>query len=239
MAELILVRHGQSEWNLQNRFTGWKDVELTDLGIQEAHGAASKIKKDKIDIAFTSDLKRAQHTLDIILKDDHWQIPVEKNQALNERSYGSLEGLNKAETAEKYGAEQVHLWRRSFDVVPPNGESLKNTYDRVLPYFHAHILPLLAEGKNVLIVAHGNSLRSLMMYLEKLSPEKVVSLELATGIPIVYQLDSETLQHMMKSEDFVAQHPVSEIFTIVEFDQKIEISDISYAKSAILLSVFR
>lgn len=206
MSELILIRHGQSEWNLQNRFTGWKDVDLTDLGIQEAHGAASKIEKDNIDIAFTSELKRAQHTLAIILKDDHLErIPVYKNLALNERSYGSLEGLNKAETAEKYGAEQVHIWRRSFDVQPPDGESLKDTYQRVMPYFKSEILPQLLAGKNVLVVAHGNSLRSLIMFLEKLTPDQILAKELATGVPVVYNIDQKELQEMSSDEDFAAQ----------------------------------
>ncbi len=206
MSELILIRHGQSEWNLQNRFTGWKDVDLTDLGIQEAHGAASKIEKDNIDIAFTSELKRAQHTLAIILQDDHLEsIPVHKNLALNERSYGSLEGLNKAETAEKYGAEQVHIWRRSYDVQPPEGESLKDTYNRVMPYFKSEILPQLLAGKNVLVVAHGNSLRSLIMYLEKLTPEQILAKELATGVPVVYNIDHKALEEMNGAENFPAQ----------------------------------
>lgn len=208
MSELILIRHGQSEWNLQNRFTGWKNVELTDLGVQEAHGAATKIEKDHIDVAFTSELKRAQHTLAIILKDDHLErIPVHKSVALNERSYGTLEGLNKAETAEKYGAEQVHIWRRSFDVQPPNGESLKDTYNRVMPYFSSEILPQLLAGKNVLVVAHGNSLRSLMMYLEKLSPEQILAKELATGIPVVYHIGHQALEEMNTAADFAAQVP--------------------------------
>lgn len=206
MAELILIRHGQSEWNLQNRFTGWKDVDLTDLGIQEAHGAAAKIEKDHIDVAFTSELKRAQHTLAIVLQDDQLEsIPVHKNLALNERSYGSLEGLNKAETAEKYGAEQVHIWRRSYDVQPPNGESLKDTYNRVMPYFKNEILPQLLAGKNVLVVAHGNSLRSLMMYLEKLTPEQILSKELATGVPVVYNIDRKIVEEMNADADFPAQ----------------------------------
>ena len=209
MSELILVRHGQSQWNLENRFTGWKDVDLSDLGVQEAHGAAAKIEKDRVEVAFTSALKRAQHTLAIILKDDHLEsIPVIKDAALNERAYGSLEGLNKAETALKYGAEQVHIWRRSFDVQPPGGESLKDTYNRVLPYFKSHILPELLAGKNVLVVAHGNSLRSLIMYLQRLSPEQILATELATGVPVIYNIDQNTAEKMKNGENFEPLQPL-------------------------------
>lgn len=209
MSELILIRHGQSQWNLENRFTGWKDVDLSDLGIQEAKAAAAKIENDHVDIAFTSALKRAQHTLSIILEDDHLEnIPVIKDAALNERCYGDLEGLNKAETAVKFGAEQVHIWRRSYDVQPPGGESLKDTYDRVLPFFKSQILPELVKGKNVLIVAHGNSLRSLIMYLQKLTPEQILATELATGIPVIYNISQKSAEEMSRDENFEPQEPL-------------------------------
>ncbi|SFP67343.1 2,3-bisphosphoglycerate-dependent phosphoglycerate mutase [Parafilimonas terrae] len=194
---LILLRHGQSLYNLENRFTGWQDVELTETGCHEAEGAAKQLKNGKIDIAFTSALKRAQHTLQIILDSCGLQnIPVIKNAALNERSYGELEGLDKAETAIKYGAEQVHIWRRSFDVAPPGGESLKDTYERVVPYFKKAILPELLKGKNVLVVAHGNSLRSLIMFIESLAPEQIVVRELATCVPVTYEFDDEKLKDL-------------------------------------------
>ncbi|MFT3902813.1 MAG: 2,3-bisphosphoglycerate-dependent phosphoglycerate mutase [Niabella sp.] len=207
MSELILIRHGQSQWNLENKFTGWKDPDITEKGEQEAHHAAEKIRNEKIDIAFTSVLVRAQHTLRIIMEDNHWDIPVIKDAALNERAYGSLEGLNKAETAKKYGEEQVHIWRRSYDVAPPDGESLKMTYERVLPYFKSAILPYLVEGENVLIAAHGNSLRSLIMYLERLTPAQILKRELDTGVPVIYHIDKETLSEMERSENFKALKP--------------------------------
>ncbi|WP_431609645.1 2,3-bisphosphoglycerate-dependent phosphoglycerate mutase [Chryseobacterium sp. 'Rf worker isolate 10'] len=192
MEKLFLVRHGQSLWNLENRFTGWKDIDITEAGIEEAKKAGLALKGEKIDIAFTSALIRAQHTLSIILNEiGNPNIPVIKDKALNERSYGNLEGLNKAETALKYGDEQVHIWRRSFDVVPPGGESLKDTYNRVIPYFESQIRPLLKQGENVLIVAHGNSLRALIMYLEHLSPEEILEREIATGIPLTYVFDEK------------------------------------------------
>ena len=190
MAKLFLVRHGQSQWNLENRFTGWQDVDITELGQEEARQAGLALANEPIDIAYTSTLIRAQHTLRIILHemgDPH--IPIVINAALNERGYGKLEGLNKAETAEKYGAEQVHIWRRSFDVPPPGGESLKDTYERVIPYYQRFIEPKLKEGKNVLVVAHGNSLRALIMFLEHLSPEQILEREIATGQPIKYQIE--------------------------------------------------
>ena len=190
MAKLFLVRHGQSQWNLENRFTGWQDVDITELGQEEARQAGLALANEPIDIAYTSTLIRAQHTLRIILHemgDPH--IPIVIDAALNERGYGKLEGLNKAETAQKYGAEQVHIWRRSFDVPPPGGESLKNTYDRVIPYYQRFIEPKLKEGKNVLVVAHGNSLRALIMFLEHLSPEQILEREIATGQPIKYQIE--------------------------------------------------
>lgn len=166
MTKLFLVRHGQSQWNLENRFTGWQDVDITELGEQEAKQAGIALKDETVDVAFTSKLIRAQHTLKIILNETgKTDMPVIIDGALNERSYGMLEGLNKAETAEKYGAEQIHIWRRSFDIAPPGGESLKDTYDRVIPYFENFVQPQLQQHKNVLIVAHGNSLRALIMYL--------------------------------------------------------------------------
>ncbi|MEF9478316.1 2,3-bisphosphoglycerate-dependent phosphoglycerate mutase [Chryseobacterium sp. RRHN12] len=192
MEKLFLVRHGQSLWNLENRFTGWKDIDITEAGIEEAKKAGLALKGERIDIAFTSALIRAQHTLSIILNEiGNPNIPVVKDKALNERSYGNLEGLNKAETALKYGDEQVHIWRRSYDVVPPGGESLKDTYNRVIPYFESQIRPLLKQGENVLIVAHGNSLRALIMYLEHLSPEEILEREIATGYPLTYVFDEK------------------------------------------------
>jgi len=187
-----LVRHGQSLWNLENRFTGWKDIDITEAGIEEAKKAGLALKGERIDIAFTSALIRAQHTLSVILNEiGNPNIPVIKDKALNERSYGNLEGLNKAETALKYGDEQVHIWRRSYDVIPPGGESLKDTYNRVIPYFENQIRPLLKQGENVLIVAHGNSLRALIMYLEHLSPEEILEREIATGFPLTYIFDEK------------------------------------------------
>ncbi|MGE8380229.1 MAG: 2,3-bisphosphoglycerate-dependent phosphoglycerate mutase [Sphingobacterium sp.] len=190
MAKLFLVRHGQSQWNLENRFTGWQNIDITALGQQEARQAGKALMKESIDIVFTSTLIRAQHTLQIILDEiGKPNIPIIIDAALNERSYGNLEGLNKDETAEKYGVEQVHIWRRSFDVAPPGGESLKDTYDRVIPYFENFIQPELDAGKNVLMVAHGNSLRALIMYLEHLNPVQILEREIATGDPITYQWD--------------------------------------------------
>jgi len=186
----MLVRHGQSQWNLENRFTGWIDIDLSEQGVREAREAGEKLKGYKFDVAFTSDLIRAQRTLDIILdiigRDN---IPVYKDKALNERMYGDLQGLNKDETRQKYGAEQVKLWRRSFDVAPPNGESLKNTAERVIPYYEKYIVPELKAGKNVLVSAHGNSLRALLMYLENLTKEQIVETEIPTGFPRKYILD--------------------------------------------------
>jgi len=192
MAVLVLVRHGESQWNLENRFTGWVDVPLSERGVEEAEAAGRKIKKEglKFDTAFTSVLQRAQRTLDIILEGiGQKNIPIEKDQALNERHYGDLQGLNKAETAQKFGAEQVKIWRRSYDVAPPGGESLKDTAARTLPYFESKIMPDLKKGRNVIVAAHGNSLRSIVMDLEKLTKEQVLELNLATGVPIVYEFD--------------------------------------------------
>lgn len=191
MSQLVITRHGQSAWNLENRFTGWVDVDITAQGEQEAQAAGKKLKGFHFDCAFTSNLKRAQRTLDIILKEiGQENIPVTKDEALNERHYGDLQGANKAETAAKYSEEQVHIWRRSFDVAPPNGESLKDTADRVIPYFDLHIAPLLQQGRNIIISAHGNSLRALIMHIEKLSPEEILKVELPTGQPMLYELDS-------------------------------------------------
>lgn len=190
MAQLVIIRHGQSQWNLENRFTGWIDVELSEKGIEEAKNAGEMLKGYKFDEAFTSGLKRAQDTLQTILEvTGQTNIPVTKNKALNERMYGDLQGLDKAETAEKYGADQVHIWRRSYDIPPPNGESLKDTAERVIPYYTEHIEPLLKQGKNIIISAHGNSLRALIMHLENLTPEQILQKELGTARPIVYDLD--------------------------------------------------
>ena len=191
MSTLVLVRHGESQWNLENRFTGWVDVPLTEKGRNEAKKAGEKLKGIKFDKAYTSVLMRANETLQIILKETGQEkIPVEKDQALNERHYGDLQGLNKAETAKKFGDEQVHIWRRSYDIAPPNGESLKDTAARTLPYFEKRIIPDLKAGKNIIVAAHGNSLRSIVMHLDKLTREQVLELNLGTGIPIIYKFDS-------------------------------------------------
>ena len=189
-SKLVLVRHGQSEWNAKNLFTGWKDPKLTDLGIQEAIKAGDLLETRnlKFDLMFTSDLFRAQETGRLILEQmNHTDIQVIKDQSLNERNYGDLAGLNKDEAREKWGEEQVHIWRRSFDIPPPGGESLKNTAERVLPYFELEIMPKVKEGLNILVAAHGNSLRSLVMELEKISSEEIVKLEIATGDPLTYE----------------------------------------------------
>ena len=186
---LVLVRHGQSEWNAKNLFTGWKDPGLTPVGETEAANAGNLIKEMniKFSIMFTSALKRAQITGQMILEAiDQKHIEVLKDQALNERDYGDLAGLNKDDARKEWGEEQVHIWRRSYDVPPPGGESLKNTAERVLPYFNSLILPKLLEGENILVAAHGNSLRSLVMQLDNLSKEEVVALEIPTGAPIIY-----------------------------------------------------
>lgn len=190
-SNLVLVRHGQSEWNKKNLFTGWKDPELTHLGIEEAikAGKLLKTKEMKFDIMFTSDLFRAQETGRLILENmNQLDIPVIKNQSLNERNYGDLAGLNKDDAREKWGEEQVHIWRRSFDIPPPGGESLKDTAERVLPYFHSEILPKVEEGLDVLVAAHGNSLRALVMELEGISSDDIVKLEIATGDPLTYEV---------------------------------------------------
>jgi 2,3-bisphosphoglycerate-dependent phosphoglycerate mutase len=191
---LILVRHGQSEWNAKNLFTGWKDPGLTDEGMKEALVAGSTIKSENIlfDEMFTSKLVRAQITGKIILEAiNQSDIPINENTALNERNYGSLAGLNKDDARKKWGEEQVHIWRRSFDIPPPDGESLKNTAERVLPYFNKEILPKVINGSNVLIAAHGNSLRSLIMQLDNISEVDIVNLEIPTGAPIKYVFNED------------------------------------------------
>jgi len=193
MAKLALVRHGQSQWNLENRFTGWVDVPLTDLGRAEADRAGKALKAAGLRFtkAYTSVLQRAEDTLQIMLGVlGQTAIPIERDQALNERHYGDLQGLNKKETAEKYGDEQVHIWRRSYDINPPGGESLKDTAARTLPYFERAILPDIKKGETVLVSAHGNSLRSIVMHLDKLTKEQVLELNLDTGVPIVYEIDA-------------------------------------------------
>ncbi len=227
MIKLVLVRHGQSMWNLENKFTGWADVDLSENGVKEAT-EAGKVLNEKgfsFDVAYTSVLKRANRTLELILKElGESDIPVNKSWRLNERHYGALQGLNKKETAEKYGDEQVHIWRRSYDVQPPaltddderykamldkyteyipHTECLKDTVERVIPYWEEEILPSLKEGKKVIIAAHGNSLRGLMKYLDGMSDEEVVNLEIATGNPICYELDDnfKPIRHYYLKED--------------------------------------
>ena len=192
---LVLVRHGQSEWNLKNLFTGWKDPDLTELGVKEAKDAGLKLKAKglQFDVAFTSVLTRAQHTLDLILNElGQTGLPTQKDLALNERDYGDLSGLNKDDARAKWGEEQVHIWRRSYDVPPPGGESLKDTLARALPYYVQEILPRVLRGQRTLVAAHGNSLRALIMVLEKLSPEGILKRELATGVPIIYHLNADS-----------------------------------------------
>ena len=196
---LVLVRHGQSEWNKKNLFTGWKDPGLTDLGVEEAIQAGNILKEKEInfDVMFTSDLLRAQETGRLILEQmNQSEISIIKDQRLNERNYGDLAGLNKDDAREKWGAEQVHIWRRSFDVPPPGGESLKNTAERVLPYFELEIIPKIKEGLNVLVAAHGNSLRALVMELENISQEEIVKLEIATGDPLTYECTEGKIQRI-------------------------------------------
>jgi 2,3-bisphosphoglycerate-dependent phosphoglycerate mutase len=195
MPILIIVRHGQSQWNLENRFTGEVDVALTALGEEEAKKAGQLLKSYRFDEAYTSVLKRAIDTLTIIIKElDYKDFKIEKSAALNERNYGALQGLNKAEVEKQYGSEQVALWRRSYDAVPPNGESLANTYARVIPYYKKEIEPKLKTGKTVLISAHGNSLRALMMYLENISPSEIDHIDILTGKPKVYEFEGELLR---------------------------------------------
>lgn len=200
MPQLVLIRHGESEWNKENRFTGWIDIPLSEKGEEEARSAGEKIKGFKFDKVFTSVLQRAIRTFEIaaeIANLNH--LPLEKDKALNERMYGDLQGLNKDECRKKFGVEQVHIWRRSYDVPPPNGESLKDTAARVMPYYHKSIEPMLNEGKNILVVAHGNSLRALIKHLDKLSDEEIIKVEIPTGVPILYELD-EKLNTLVKKE---------------------------------------
>ncbi|MCB1563794.1 MAG: 2,3-diphosphoglycerate-dependent phosphoglycerate mutase [Alphaproteobacteria bacterium] len=189
-ATLVIVRHGQSEWNALNKFTGWVNVDLAPKGIAEAKEAGEKLKGYKFDKGFTSALLRAQRTLKLALEvTGQTDLAVVENEALNERMYGELQGMNKDEAREQFGEEQVHIWRRSFDTPPPGGESLKGTADRVLPYFKEVIEPELKAGKSIIIAAHGNSLRALIMYLEKLSPEEILKTEVPTGKPKLYEFD--------------------------------------------------
>lgn len=201
MPKLVCVRHGQSEWNLQNRFTGWVDVDLTEKGEQEAKNAGQKLNGYHFDHAFSSVLKRANRTLGFILEAiGQKELEVVRNEALNERMYGDLQGKNKAEMAEEYGEEQVHIWRRSYDIAPPGGESLKDTRERVIPYFQSEIEPLLKAGKDVIIAAHGNSLRALVMHMENLSPDEILQKEIPTGTPYIYELNNDL---SVKSAEFI------------------------------------
>ena len=192
-SSLVLVRHGQSEWNQRNLFTGWRDPDLTDKGVIEARWAGRVLKDRglKFDLAFTSMLRRAQHTLDIILAEIEQQdIEIRKHADLNERDYGELSGLNKNEAMDKFGGDQVMVWRRSYDIAPPGGESLKDTAGRVIPYFENRIWPQIKTGQTVIVAAHGNSLRALIMHLEKMSGEEILTREVATAAPIIYDLNS-------------------------------------------------
>ena len=192
---LVLVRHGQSDWNLKNLFTGWRDVDLTEKGVTEARDAGRKLKAQgiKFDVAFTSALKRAQRTLDLMLTElGQTKIPVLKDQALNERDYGDLVGLNKDDARKKWGEEQVHIWRRSYDVAPPGGESLRDTAARVLPYYIREILPRVLRGEHVLVSAHSNSLRALVMVLDKHTSDSITKLNLDTGVPMIYRLNADS-----------------------------------------------
>jgi 2,3-bisphosphoglycerate-dependent phosphoglycerate mutase len=193
MSQLVLVRHGQSEWNEKNLFTGWRDPDLTAKGVEEARaaGRALKAAQAEFDLGYTSNLQRAQKTCALLLEELHrGDLPVTRHEALNERDYGDLSGLNKDDAREKWGAEQVHIWRRSFDIPPPDGESLKDTAERVLPYFNAEIMPQIEAGKNILIAAHGNSLRALVMQLDGLTREEIIDVNIGTGEPYCYQLDA-------------------------------------------------
>ena len=192
MPKLVLIRHGQSQWNLENKFTGWVDVELTEKGEEEARRAGQEVASGNFNFskAYTSKLQRAQKTLALAMKEMNVDLPITENEALNERHYGDLQGKNKADTAKEFGEEQVHIWRRSFDVPPPNGESLKDTADRTLPYFRESILKDLQNGEDILVVAHGNSLRSIVMEIENLTPEQILKTEIATGDPWVYTYEN-------------------------------------------------
>ena len=198
MPQIVLIRHGESQWNLENRFTGWVDVPLSTKGEQEAREAGQKLLPFRFDYGFTSVLTRAKETLRIVLEVvGQTDLPIEENQALNERMYGDLQGLNKAETAKKYGEQQVKIWRRSYDVPPPGGESLKDTAERVLPYYQQRIQPELTVERTILVVAHGNSLRALVMELDQLSREEVLELNIPTGAPLLYEFDEsgKVLRH--------------------------------------------
>jgi 2,3-bisphosphoglycerate-dependent phosphoglycerate mutase len=191
MAQLVIFRHGQSTWNLENKFTGWVDVDLIEKGIEEAKNAGLKLKGFHFDYAYSSALKRAQNTLKYAMESaNHVPLTPVYDKALNERMYGDLQGLDKTETAKKYGDEQVKIWRRSYDIPPPNGESLKDTAARVIPYFESEIIPKLKAGKNIVLVAHGNSLRALIMYLEHMTPAQILEFEIGTGQPRLYELDN-------------------------------------------------
>ena len=192
---LVLVRHGQSEWNLKNLFTGWRDIDLTDKGVAEAQAAGRQLKALglRFDVAYASALVRAQRTMDLMLEElGQRSLPVIRDQALNERDYGDLSGLNKDDARKRWGEEQVHIWRRSYDVAPPGGESLKDTAARVLPYYIQDILPRVLRGERVLVSAHGNSLRALVMVLDHLSPQEIVKREIATGVPLIYRLNPDS-----------------------------------------------
>lgn len=192
---LVLVRHGQSEWNLKNLFTGWRDVDLTDKGVAEAQAAGRQLKALglRFDVAYASALVRAQRTMDLMLEElGQRSLPVIRDQALNERDYGDLSGLNKDDARKRWGEEQVHIWRRSYDVAPPRGESLKDTAARVLPYYIQDILPRVLRGERVLVSAHGNSLRALVMVLDHLSPQEIVKREIATAVPLIYRLNPDS-----------------------------------------------
>ncbi|MDP7658539.1 MAG: 2,3-bisphosphoglycerate-dependent phosphoglycerate mutase [Candidatus Thalassarchaeaceae archaeon] len=198
MTHLVLIRHGQSVWNAANRFTGWTDVELSPKGEDEAAAAGKELADLSFDVVHTSALVRAQRTAEIVMLHNRasGDIPTRYDERLNERHYGDLQGLNKAETAEIHGAEQVHIWRRSFDVPPPGGESLEMTAERTIPYFVEEIIPDLEEGKNVLVAAHGNSLRSIVMYIEKISPDDITSLEIPTGVPMHYVFKNREIRRV-------------------------------------------
>ena len=192
---LVLVRHGQSEWNLKNLFTGWRDPDLTALGVEEAKAAGARLKAQGVqfDLAFTSALTRAQHTLTLVLAElGQSALPSTRDAALNERDYGDLSGLNKDDARKKWGEEQVHIWRRSYDVAPPAGESLKDTVARALPYYCQHILPAVLRGQRTIVAAHGNSLRALVMVLDGLTPATIPAMELDTGVPLVYRLNEDS-----------------------------------------------
>jgi 2,3-bisphosphoglycerate-dependent phosphoglycerate mutase len=209
MPNLILLRHGQSQWNLENRFTGWEDVDLSEQGREEARQAGEKLRSMKIDVVYTSTLKRAVNTAQIALEAaGRADLPLVMDPALNERNYGDLQGLNKAETALKYGDEQVHIWRRSFDIRPPGdkGESLAMTIDRVSPYYEQHIVADLRNGKNVLVVAHGNSLRSLLYKLDDHTRETIMDVNIPTGVPIVYEMDlRDGILHVVSKKEMIEE----------------------------------